>query len=328
MIRLGTVGTSQICRYFLGGAKLSGEFTLSAVYSRNYDTGLAFANDHGCDMVFNDLEEMAKSGTIDAVYIASPNAFHYEQSKIFLENGIHVICEKPITTSENEYIELLDYANCKNLIYMEAIIPRHVAQYGKVHEALASIGKIRAVRIDYCQRSSRLDNFLAGKHQNIFDMSLKAGCLMDIGVYCVYGAIDLFGEPKRLKANANFLYNGADGSGCAILDYGDFSAVLTYSKTCDSVAGSEIIGDDGTLLIGKISQYTDVRLIKDGKEIEIFATPCKEELMSGEAKRFAEYILRYNDNFNDYKNACDLTRSVHKTMDLIKQNAGIEYPQM
>lgn len=328
MIRLGTVGTSQICRYFLGGAKLTGEYTLSAVYSRDYDNGIKFANEHGCNTVFCDLNEMAKSGLIDAVYIASPNAFHYEQSKIFLENGIHVLCEKPIVTNSSEYIELLEYANQKNLIYLEAIIPRHVTQYEKVHKALRSIGKIRAARIDYCQRSSRLDNFLAGKHQNIFDMSLKAGCLMDIGVYCVYGAIDLFGEPKSLKANANFLYNGADGFGSAILDYGDFSAVLTYSKTCDSVAGSEIMGDNGTLLIGKISQYTDVRLIKGGKEIEIFATPCKEELMSGEAKRFADYILRYSENSADYINACELTHSVHKAMDLIKQNAGIKYPKM
>ncbi len=328
MIRLGTVGTSFICRSFLGGAKLAGEFTLSAVYSRNYENGMAFAKEHGCDTVFCDLNEMAKSGTIDAVYIASPNAFHFAQSKIFLENGIHVLCEKPIVTSSQEYIELLEYASSKKLIYMEAIIPRHVAQYSKVKEALASIGKIRAAKIDFCQRSSRFDSFLAGQRQNIFDMSLKAGCLMDIGVYCVYAALDLLGEPKEVKAQANFLYNGADGLGNAILNYGDFSAVLTYAKTCDSVMASEIIGDNGTLLIGKISQYTDVCLIKDGKRQEICGALSKEELMSGEAKRFADYILRYNDNLSDYKNACDLTHSVHKTMDLIKQNAGIKYPQI
>ncbi len=326
MIRLGTVGTSQICRYFLGGAKLSGEFTLSAVYSRNYDTGLAFANDHGCDMVFNDLEEMAKSRTIDAVYIASPNAFHFEQSKLFLENGIHVLCEKPIATNKQEYLELLEYANNKNLIYMEAIIPRHVTHYKKVKDALESIGKIQMARIDFCQRSSRLDSFLQGKPHNIFDMSLKAGCLMDIGIYCVYGALDLLGEPKSVKSQANYLYNGADGSGSAILDYGDFSAVLTYSKTCETAIGSEIMGDNGTLLIGKISQYSDVLLLKDGKRQEICATPTKQELMSGEAKRFADYILRFGENKSDYQKVCELTQNVHKIMDLIKCDADIKYP--
>ena len=326
MIRLGTVGTSFICRSFIGGAKLSGEFTLSAVYSRTYDNALKFAKEHGCDNVFCSLIEMAKSGTIDAVYIASPNALHFEQSKLFLENGIHVLCEKPITTNKQEYLALLEYANCKNLIYMEAIIPRHVAHYSKVMDAIKSIGKIQMARIDFCQRSSRLDSFLAGKRHNIFDMSLKAGCLMDIGVYCVYGALDLLGMPKSVKAHANYLYNGADGSGSAILDYGDFSAVLTYSKTCETAIGSEIMGENGTLLIKKISQYTDVSLLKDGKIQEICGNYTKEELMSGEAKHFADYILKFNENKSDYQRVCDLTRDVHKIMDLIKLNAEIKYP--
>ncbi len=328
MIRLGTVGTSSICQFFLDSVKLTNEYTLSAVYSRNNDTGKAFAEKNGCDTVFCDLLQMAESGEIDAVYIASPNTFHYEQSKLFLENGVHVLCEKPIATSESEYEELLALAEAQKLVYMEAIIPRHVAHYNDVKRALGSIGKIRSAKIDFCQRSSRFDSFLQGKPQNIFDMSLKAGCLMDIGVYCVYAALDLFGEPESVKADVNYLYNGADGSGSVILNYGDFSAVLTYSKTCDSIIGSEIVGDNGTLLIGKISQYTDVYIMKNGFSKQVCGVLSKAELMSGEAKHFADYILRFDQNRDDYTAVCKLTRSVHKTMDLIKQNAGIEYPEI
>lgn len=328
MIRLATVGTSRICQSFLDGARLTDEYTLAAVYSRNFETGKAFAEKNGCDTVFCDLEQMAQSGLIDAVYIASPNSCHRVQSKIFLENGINVLCEKPIVTTEREYEELLKLAKQNNLIYLEAIIPRHSPQYKAVKEALSGIGKIRMARIDYCQRSSRLDSFLDGKPHNIFDMSLKAGCLMDIGVYCVYGAIDFWGEPESVKAQADFLYNGADGSGSAILNYGEFSAILTYSKTCDGIMGSEIIGDEGTLLIDKISQYTDVQLFKDGELRLIFDSLPKAELMSGEAQRFADYILRFSENAEDYVKACDLTRSVHKTMDLIKREAKIKYPEI
>ncbi len=327
MIRLGTVGTSSICQFFLDGVKLTNEYTLSAVYSRNYGTGKAFAEKNGCDTVFCDLEEMAKSGAIDAVYIASPNAFHYEQSRLFLQNGIHVLCEKPIVTKTSEYEELLNLANKNKLIFMEAIIPRHVSHYKAVKEALSSIGKIRMARIDYCQRSSRLDSFLQGEPQNIFDMSLKAGCLMDIGIYCVYGALDLLGEPKALKADADYIRDGADGSGSAILKYDGFSAILTHSKTSESLIGSEIMGDNGTLLIGKISQYTNVYLMKNGVSRKICGMLSKPELMSGEAKRFADYILRFSENEADYIDACNLARSVHRTMDKIKANAGIKYPE-
>lgn len=327
MIRLGTVGTSTICENFLCGVELTQRFILSAVYSRNEKTGRDFAEKFGCDTVFCDLEEMAKSGKIDAVYIASPNVFHKEQSKIFLENEIHVICEKPIVTNPEDYIELKKMADEKNLIYMEAIMPRFVKDYEKVKDAVSKIGKVQMARIDFCQRSSRLDRFLAGEHMNIFDMSLRAGCLMDIGVYCVYAAIDLLGEPKSVKAEKSLLYNGADGSGSAILNYDDFTASLTYSKTCDGVICSEIIGEKGTVTIKKISQYTGVTLITNDSETQIVGYPEKTVVMSGEAERFADYIENFIMFKEDYEKASKLCYGVHKCMNQIKENAGIEFPE-
>ncbi len=328
MIRLGTVGTSAICQFFLDGVALTKEFKLSAVYSRNAENGMAFGLKNGCKTVFCDLEQMAKSGEIDAVYIATPNSLHFSQCKTFLENGIHVICEKPIVTCGAEYEALRELADSKGLIFMEAIIPRYVSQYLEVKNAIGKLGKIQMARIDFCQRSSRLDSFIKGESVNIFDMSLKAGCLMDIGIYCVYAALDLLGVPKSVKADCSLLYNGADGSGSAILNYDDFIANLTYSKTCDGSICSEIIGENGTLKIGKISQYTAVTLIMDGKETTVCGELSKAELMQGEAQRFADYILRFDDFKQFYENDLELALNVHKTMDLIKENAGILYPEL
>ncbi len=56
------------------------------------------------------MEQMAQDDTIDAVYIASPNSLHYEQSKLFLQNGKHVICEKPITVEPEQLEELQQLA--------------------------------------------------------------------------------------------------------------------------------------------------------------------------------------------------------------------------
>ena len=327
MIRLGTVGSSAICQHFLDGVALTGKYLLSAVYSRDSLRGKQFGQKNGCDKIFCNLEEMAKSGLIDAVYIASPNSCHYAQSKLFLENGINVLCEKPIVTTLSEYSELKALADSKNLIYMEAIIPRYTEQYKAVKGAVDEIGEIKAARFDFCQRSSRLDSFLKGEHVNIFDMSLKAGCLMDIGVYCVYASLDLLGMPRNVKSDVTYLPNGADGSGCAVLNYGDFLAALTYSKTCDGSLGSEIIGSNGTVKIERISQYAGVTLLKDGNEYVIADYPTKAQLMSGEANRFADYISDFDKNGDDYKNSSDLALCVHKVMDLIKSDSGIRYPE-
>jgi len=327
MIRLGTVGTSAICEHFLDGVALTKRFTLSAVYSRNKETGKSFAEKHGAKNIFTDLSAMADSGEIDAVYIASPNVCHKDQCRIFLQKGIHVICEKPIVTKARDYEELKALADKNNLIFMEAIIPRYVAAYDSVKRAVSDIGKIQMARIDFCQRSSRLDSFLAGEHINIFDMSLQAGCFNDIGVYCVYAAVDLLGVPKTVKAEKSLLYNKADGSGSAILNYGDFVATLTYSKTCDGTIFSEIIGDKGAVRIEKISQYAGVTKFQNGETQIISEYPTKAELMSGEAERFADYIENFMQYEKEYEEISGLCLNVHKTMDLIKESAGLIYPE-
>lgn len=322
MIKLATVGTSNICEHFLNAAALTNKYTLRAVYSRNYETGIAFSEKFGCRTVFTDLEKMAKSDLIDAVYIASPNSFHYNQSKIFLENGKHVICEKPITACLAEYVELKDLADKNGLIYMEAIMPLHTNHYSKVKGAFSKIGKPVLARFDFSQRSSRMDAFLRGEHVNIFDMSLKAGTLMDLGVYCVYAAIDFLGVPRKITANAHFLHNGADGSGTAVFDYGDFSAILTYTKTAQGFLGSEIIGEKGILKISSVSQYTGVSVVINGQEEIVTEFPTRTEIMSGEAENFAKFI---ENRSYEYEKISKMCFNVHKCMDEIKNKAEIRY---
>lgn len=47
------------------------------------------------------------------------------------------------------------------------------------------------VKLDFCQRSSKLDSYLEGELPNIFNPALETGALMDLGVYCVYPALAL-----------------------------------------------------------------------------------------------------------------------------------------
>ena len=325
MIKLATIGTSDICNSFLEGTKLIDDFDIEAVFSRNLKTGQDFQNRHGAKRVFTDLEQMAKDKGIDAVYIASPNACHFWQSKLFLENKKHVICEKPITTSAEEYIALKKIADENGVIYMEAIISRHNPKYSDIKNALMSIGKIKSADIKFHQRSSRLDAFLSGEKVNIFDMSLKAGTLMDIGVYCVYAAVDFFGLPKSANAESELLYNGADGSGKATLNYGDFNANLSYSKIEQCDEPSVIVGEKGVLKIDKISQYAGVHLLKDGCDTKLTDHLTKPQQMSSEAKHFAEYILYPEKTKAEYDAISDLCFKVHTTMDSIKKAAKLKY---
>jgi len=106
-LRFGIIGTNWITERFIKAAVAHPDFSIGAIYSRAEDTGKAFANKYDVNHVYTDMVEMFLSGTIDAVYIASPNAFHAEQSILAMENGIHVLCEKPAVTSLEEMDQVI-----------------------------------------------------------------------------------------------------------------------------------------------------------------------------------------------------------------------------
>ena len=322
MIKLGIIGTSKITDEFLSAVFLAERFELSAIYSRTLEKGTDFAKKYGAIPVYTDMVKMAESG-IEAVYIASPNSCHYSQSKLFLEKQINVICEKPITCSLSQYEELKVLADKNHVIYMEAIMSMYCGGYDFLHNALNYIGKIAMARLDFCQRSSRLNNFYKGIPQNIFDMKLGAGTLMDLGVYCVYGAVDLFGLPNKISAHASFFENGCDCAGSSIFLYDDFQAVLTYCKNGQSIAHSEIIGENGTITIESISQYACIRLLVDGEERSYYPMFEKKNIMLGEVNAFADFIK--GDALNLYAEKSEICRNVHNCMDTIKKICKMKY---
>lgn len=321
MIRLGTVGTSAICDKFLTAAKATGRYTLAAAYSRDGERGRAFAQSHGFAQSVTDLEELARQ--IDAVYIASPNLFHTRQSRFFLERGVHVLCEKPIAISADEYAKTKALADENNLVYLEAIIPRYVKERQAIQQALVEIGPLSKVHIRYHQRSSRLDAFLAGKCPNIFNPALYAGALMDLGVYCVYGAVDLLGMPHAITATADFL-RGCDMAGRIRFDYDGFSAYLSYRKDSDGDSQSLFIGKNGTLSINMISLYQGVFLTRNGQTADLSSPEDRITRMQGEALAFADLITKTR---NDYQILSNLTHAVHSCMDEIKIKAHIIYKE-
>lgn len=80
MVRFAVIGTNKITDGFLNAAMLCEDFKLAAVYSRSKEKALEFGSKYGVTLVYDDLDELAASNEIDAVYVASPNSLHASQS--------------------------------------------------------------------------------------------------------------------------------------------------------------------------------------------------------------------------------------------------------
>ena len=90
--------------------------------------------------------------------------------------------------------------------------------------------------------SSKLDRYLAGELPNIFNPALETGAFMDLGVYCVYPALALFGKPESFTMEPQMLESGADGAGILTMRYPDKLVTLTYSKLGESLENTEFQG--------------------------------------------------------------------------------------
>ena len=299
MIKYSVIGTSWITKSFIEGANLYPDLSLDGVYSRSFEKGSAFAEETGAKRVFTDFNELVSSDT-DLVYVASPNVCHYEQCKTLLMNGKHVICEKPITITAEEFKELCHMANERNLVYFEAIMYMHTPLRNVLKDAVSKIGNIRSATIDFSQLSSKYQALKNGELPNIFNPEMKTGALNDLGIYCVYPVIDLFGMPEKITPVQHFLHTGADGSGSAVFEYADKLVTITYSKVGQSRSASQIMGDEGTVTVESVSKLDNIKLYNNnGEETILNGETHKKYLMGNEAKSAIDFIInrKETDNF-------------------------------
>ncbi len=260
MVRIGVVGTNMITERLLEAANAVEDFELTAVYSRTSEQAEKFASNYGVTKLFTNLEEMAGSEEIDAVYIATPNSFHAEQAILFLQNGKHVLCEKPLAANAAEVNKMIQAAKDHNVLLMEAMKSTLLPDFKVIQDNLHKIGPIRRYFASYCQYSSRYDKYKEGIVLNAFNPKFANGALMDLGVYCLYPLITLFGEPNEVKATGIMLDSGVDGEGSVVLRYDDKDAVVMYSKISNSSLPSEIQGENGSMIIDKISSPEKVEI--------------------------------------------------------------------
>ena len=289
-LKLGIIGSNFVSDWLCEAARLTDDFTLRAVYSRTAEKGSDFAAKHGIDTVYTDLEEFLSSD-IDAVYIASPNCMHAPQTIAAVRHGKHVLCEKPTASTHRELCEMFREADKSGVVLLEAMRPAFDPALAAVRDTLPRIGKVRRASFEFCQYSSRYDKFRAGEVLQAFKSEFSNAAVMDIGVYPIHFCLRLFGSPSEdIFSKSVMLENGFEGSGEILMPYEGFTAVISYAKTFDSVTPSFISGEDGSILIDKMSAPRKITYIPRKGEAEDIPFDLRENNMVFELSEFARLI--------------------------------------
>lgn len=324
MIRFAVIGTNWITESFIDAGQKLEDFSLHAVYSRTEEKAKEFAKKYQVETIYTDLSELAKSDQIDAVYIASPNSFHAKQAITLMEHGKHVLCEKPIASNTKELEAMIQTAKENQVLLMEAMKTTFFPTFESIKQNINKIGKIRRYFASSCKYSSRYDKYKEGIVLNTFNPIFSNGALMDMGIYCIYPAVTLFGEPKSVKANSVFLESGVDGEGSLLLQYEDMDAIIMYSKITESSIPSEIHGENGRIVIDKIHDIEKAEIHYLDGTIEDITVPQEKNNMYYEIKEFMNLINNHQleSTVNSYEHSMITAQIIEKA----RKEVGLIYP--
>lgn len=321
MIRFGMIGTGKIAEKFWQANRYGKDFELTAVYSRTLERARQFGFQKGQLQYFDDLEAFANSDCIDAVYVASPNCCHYEQVMTLLKAGKHVLCEKPMASNLEQAQEMFAEAEKQNLILLEGMRSIYAPSFQKMIPYMETLGTIRRATLQYCQYSSRYDNYKRGIVENAFKPELSNGALMDIGVYVVSCMIRLFGAPKSIKASGVKLHNGVDGAGTILMEYPDMIGEAIYSKITDSAMPSQIQGEDASMLIQEIENVKDLRIVRKGV-VQSIHFEQSDNILNYETQEFIKMIK----TGMGWEKSKEITLETMKVLDEARKQLHIVFP--
>lgn len=145
-VSVGVIGAGGIARFHLQAfAELGVKVPIIADIDRaKAEPYLAqFAADFT-----DDWQEVVRRPDIDVVCILTPSHLHYEPAKAALESGKHVVCEKTLTLSSRESLELGRLAEAKDLCLYTSYMKRHFPAARLAKELVSRLGHITSV---YCR---------------------------------------------------------------------------------------------------------------------------------------------------------------------------------
>ncbi|HEM5989036.1 TPA: Gfo/Idh/MocA family oxidoreductase [Streptococcus suis] len=319
MLNFGIIGTSDISHKFISSAHLSKYFQLSAIFSRKIETAVSFSTNYENVILYTEWIKFL-SAPIDLVYIASPNALHFEQAKAVLSAGKHVIIEKPMVSTPQELIQLRQIAKENGVFLFEAARNYHEAAIAIIKDFLKE-QTVWGANFSYAKYSSKMPELLAGQTPNIFSTDFSGGALMDLGVYTLYTAIGLLGRPNAARYTAQQLPTSIDLNGTGQLIYDDFLVTIQAGKNITSNLPSEIYTSEGTLTLNACQHISSAIFTKhDGSQV-VLPIQAQEDAMLEEVQAIAKVIQQ--DNHELVEEWLDVAEAVHHTLYTMRQDAGI-----
>lgn len=319
-IKWGIVGLGNIAGQFAADLLLIENAELSAVASRDISKGKEFAAKFNALKTYDSYDLLFADPEVEIVYIATPHNSHAELSIKALEQGKHVLCEKPMSLSYKDAERMIAASKKHNKFFMEAFWTRFIPSVQNVLQQInkGAIGNVNYIKADFAFHGSEIEN------KRLFDPELGGGALFDIGVYPLFFSYIILGKPKEIITKAVYHKNGIDLQTSIILHYEKAQAVLHSSIVSESDMKAVIAGNEGRIELNAPWFVADgYSLFKNEEKEAVFTLPPLGKGYSHEIIECQNCIQNneIESSFWSHQNSLDLTKIVEE----IKTQIGLPF---
>jgi predicted dehydrogenase len=321
--RWGILGTGWIAEMFVTDLQATG-IEVAAVGSRTQQSADEFGSRFEIARRHASYEALVADPEVDAIYVATPHPMHAANALLAIEAGKHVLVEKPFTLTAPEAVRVSEAAKKAGVVVLEAMWTRFLPSMVRIREIVAAgtIGELRTLIADH-------DQLLSSDPQHrINNPELGGGALLDLGVYPVSFAVDLFGAPTAVTARGDKTVTGVDRQVALILEH-ESGAISVLHTALDTPGANiaTIVGTEGRIEIDSV-WYTQTSFTvyagKDGEAVERYDDTVASRGMQYQAWEL-ERIVREGGSESDIM-PLEQSVAVMTVLDEARRQVGVTYP--
>jgi len=203
IVKLGIIGCGRIATRFVPEVKFVSGTNLEGVYNPNRDSAKRFAEQFELKFYTDDLQLFFDK--VDAVYIASPHNTHYEYIKKALEQGKHILCEKPMVLRASEAREVYEIAKERGVVLIEGIKTAYTPGFAQLL-SIAKSGRIGRIKdVEACFTKLMTGH---GRELNPYE---NGGSFTELASYPLLVIVKLLGtDYKAIRFETFIDENGVD----------------------------------------------------------------------------------------------------------------------
>ena len=325
-IKWGIIGAGLIARKMADALKINPDSQLIAVASKTISKAEKFAEEFELENACT-YQEIVESKEIDVIYVATTHNFHFENTKLALEHGKHVLVEKAFTINAKQARELVRIAREKKLFLMEAIwvrfLPSLILLKNKIQNK--EIGDLKLFNISFG------GIVLPQYARRLTDPDLAGGVTLDMGIYPISFVCYMLGElPIEIKSMTQFSETGVDETSCYMFRFkcGCIANISTsFNLNMKNVA--EIYGTKGFIEFLNFQSGESFTVFKhegtnDIKDtVEIF----EKNHENGFVYQVEEVVRCINEGKLESEIiTLDETIGIMEVMDKMREEWGFRYP--